>query len=279
MKHQQRRNIRGELEMKKLINFYLNLKPIFHTIIFEVKLNIRKFYIFSGFTIIFLILTNYLPYVTDMRRLPTTQYNFYVSALSFFLLILVFASSLFFSGIICSDYSKKTGLNLIPMIKKSHLFIGKYITYSILVIGIVSVQYISMALLEYYFYGGPLLNTICISYGFAILYVLALASLISFISSFSSSELPVIIVVNGLILIGFNIIDPIMMLSFGVEPIYSFMYLYNLIQFILNPDFSTMLRYDGWWLFPTIEQAVISLLSYGIGFFILAFILYKKRQF
>lgn len=266
--------------MKKLNNFYLNLKPIFHTIQFEVKLNIRKFYIFSGFTIIFLILTNYLPYVINMRILPHSQDIFYVLALSFFLLILVFASSLFFSGIICSDYSKKTGLNLFPLIKKSHLFIGKYIACLILVFGIVSVQYVSMALLGYYFYGGPLLNTIYLSFGFAILYVLALASLISFISSFSSSELPVIILVNGLILIGFNIIDPIMMLSFKVEPIYSFMYFYNLIQFVLYHNFSTMSRYEtGWWLFPAIEQAVISLLLYGFVLFILAFILYKRRQF
>lgn len=268
--------------MKKLNNFYLNLKPIIHTIQFEVKLNVKKFYIFSGFTIIFLILTNYLPYVTDMRRLPSYQDNFFESALVFFLLILVFASSLFFSGIICSDYSKKTGLNLFPLIKKSHLLIGKYIAYSILVIGIVSVQYMSMALLGYYFYGEPLLNTISLSYGFAILYVLALASLISFISSFSSSELPVIIVVNGLILIGFTIIDQIMMFNFKVEPIYSFVYLYRIIYSILHPDFSTMKRYevtDGRWFFPTIEQAIISLSLYGIAFFIFAFILYKRRQF
>ncbi len=268
--------------MEKLNDFYLNLKPIFHTILFEVKLNIKKFYIFSGFTIVFLILTSYVPYVINTWMLPYTQYDFYMSAFIFFLLILVFATSLFFSGIICSDYSKNIGLNLFPLIKKSHLFIGKYIAYLILVFGIVSIQYVSMALLGYYFYGGPLLNTIYLSFGFALLYVLALASLISFISSFSSSELPVIIVVNGLVLIGFSIIDSIIMLSFKVEPIYSFVYLYQIIYSILHPDFSTMKRYevtDGTWFFPTIEQAIISLFLYGTAFFILAFILYKRRQF
>lgn len=265
--------------MKKL--FYLNIKPLFHTIIFEVKLNIRKFYIFSGFTIIFLIFTNYLPMVMNMTRLQSTQSLFYMSALNFFLLILVFATSLFFSGIICSDYSKKIGLNLFPLINKTHLLIGKYIAYSILVIGIISVQYGSMALLGYYFYGGPLLNTLGFSFGFAILYFLSLASLITFLSSFNSSELPVIIIANGLILIGFNIIDPIIMSSFGVEPIYSFLYLYSIIKFILIPNFSTMQRYvadPSFWFFPTIEQTIISLLLYGIVFFILALILYKRRQ-
>lgn len=268
--------------MKKLNMFYLNLKPIFHTILFEIKLNLWKFYIFSGVTIIFLITSNYFPYVVGTGFLPPTQYDFYVSALNFFLLILVFATSLFFSGIICSDYSKNIGLNLYPLINKPHLLIGKYIAYSILVIGIVSVQYVSMALLGYYFYGGPLLNTLYLSFSFATLYVLVLASLISFISSFSSSELPVVIVVNGLILIGFNIIDPIMMVNLRVEPIYSFVYLYNIILFILHPDFSTMRRYvpeDGRWLFPTVEQTIISLLLYGSVFFILSYIMYKRRQF
>lgn len=214
--------------------------------------------------------------------LPTTQYDFYVVALNYFLLILVFAASLFFSGIICSDYSKKTGLNLLPLIKKPQLLIGKYIAYLILVIGIVFVQYISMVLFGYYFYGGPILNTIYLSLNFAILYILSLASLITFVSSFSSSELPVIIVVNGLILIGFNIIDPIMMSSLNVEPVYSFVYLYNIIQFTLHPEFFLMTRYGpegSWWFFPTIEQALISLLLYGTIFFILAFIIYKRRQF
>jgi ABC-type transport system involved in multi-copper enzyme maturation permease subunit len=268
--------------MEKLTGFYLNLRPIYHTILFEIKLNIKKFYLFSIFTITFLILTNYLPWLTDMQNLPPTPSGFYMLTLNYFLLILVFVSSLFYSGIICSDYSKKIGLNLFPLIKKSHLFIGKYVAYLILVFGIVSIQFISITLLGYYFYGPPILNAIFLSFGFAILYILALASLISFISSLSSSELPVIIIVNGLILIGFSIIDQIMMSIFRVEPIYSYTYLYNIIRFIIYPDFSAMQRYvpeTGLWFFPTIEQAVISLLLYGILFFIIAYIIYKRRQF
>lgn len=265
--------------MGRLHIFFKKLKPIHYTILFEIKLNIRKFYIFTGFTILLLILTSYVPLALGTQQLHFPSSFLLVSALDFFLLILVFASSLFFSGIICSDYKKKTGLNMFPLIKKYQLFIGKYIGCLILVIGIVSVQYASMALLVYYFYGGPLPTTIILSYGFAILYVLALTSLISFISSFNSSEIPVIIIVNGLILIGFSIIDPMIMSSFKVEPYYSFLYLYNLIPFILYHDFSTMRRYqEGWWFFPTIEGNILALSLYTCVFLILTLILFRRRE-
>jgi len=270
--------------VEKLDNICVNLKVVSHSILFEVKLQKKKFIIFSIITIIFFFLNSIV--FTSYNILPYSQIDLYQSGIGFFMMILFLTTGFFFSGIICTEYKKKTGLTLLPLIDKHNLIIGKYIANYILVIGIAAIQYFLMALLCFYFYAEPVPPSLFLSFGYLALYILALASVTTFLSSFMPSAGPVIIIVIALILFGFSIIDSFVAPT-RIEPLYSLTYLYNIISKIIYPEFSTMERYSEYiqnnithriWSFPSAEGALIVLTLYAIVFFLLGYLLFKRRQ-
>ena len=273
--------------MKKLDTIYGNLKVVSHSISFEIKLQKKKFIIFSIITIIFFFLNDVLPYVLfSNRTLPYSQFDLYQSGIAFFMTILFLSTGFFFSGIICTEYKKKTGLTLLPLIDKHNLIIGKYIANYILVIGIAALQYYLIALLSFYFYAEPIPPSLFLSFGYLALYVLALASVTTFLSSFMPSGGSVLVIIFALLLIVFYLIDSFVSPT-GMEPLYSLTYLDNIISEIIEPDFSTIKRYYEYppndltsriWLFPSAEGALIVLTLYAIVFFLLGYLLFKRRQ-
>ena len=273
--------------MEGLNNFKNSLRPVLSTIDLELKLQKKKFIIFSIITIGFFFFNSILPYVfISFMTLPYSQIDIYQSGIVIFMTLLFLTTGFFFSGIICTEYKKKTGLTLLPLIDKRNLMIGKYIANYILVIGIAAIQYFLMALLTFYFYAEPIPPSLFLSFGYLALYILALASVTTFLSSFMPSAGPVIIFIVALILFGFSIID-IFVTPTNIEPLYSLTYLYNIISNIIYPEFSTMERYHEYtqnnithriWAFPSAEGAVIVLTLYAIVFFLLGYLLFKRRQ-
>jgi len=273
--------------VEKLAKICVNLKVVSHSILFEVKLQKKKFIIFSIITIIFFFLNSVVPYVLiSGLSLPYSQIDLYQSGIVFFMTILFLTTGFFFSGIICAEYKKKTGLTLLPLIDKHNLIIGKYIANYILVIGIAAIQYFLMALLTFYFYAEPIPPALFLSFGYLALYILALASVTTFLSSFMPSAGSVLIIVIALILFGFSIID-VFVKPTSIEPLYSLPYLYNIISNIIYPEFSTMERYYEYtldqiphrvWSFPSAEGALIALTLYAIIFFLIGYLLFKRRQ-
>ncbi len=236
---------------------------------------------------IFFFLNSVVPYVfMSGLTLPYSQIDLYQSGILFFMTILFLTTGFFFSGIICTEYKKKTGLTLLPLIDKHNLIIGKYIANYILVIGIAAIQYFLMALLNFYFYAEPIPPSLFLSFGYLALYILALASVTTFLSSFMPSASSVLIIIIALILFGFSIID-VFVKPTRIEPLYSLTYLYNIISKIIYPEFSTMERYYEYtqdnithriWSFPSAEGALIVLTLYSIVFFLLGYLLFKRRQ-
>jgi len=273
--------------VKKLDNIYVNLKVVSHSILFEVKLQKKKFIIFSLITIIFFVLTSVVPNVfIPFMTLPYSQINLYQSLIVSFMMLLFLTTGFFFSGIICTEYKKKTGLTLLPLIEKHNLIIGKYIANYILVLGIAAIHYFLMALLNFYFYAEPIPPSLLLSFGYLALYILALASVTTFLSSFMPSGGSVLAIIIALLLFGFSIID-IFVSSTPLEPLYSLPYLYNIISNIMYPNFSTMERYHEYtqdsithriWSFPSAEGALLVLTLYTIIFFLLGYLLFKRRQ-
>jgi len=270
------------MRLDSLRNAYVRIKPVFYTIFFEIRLHMKKFIVFSVATILLLTINSYIPYVfISSRMLPDSQAFFYEFGTMYFLIILVLAVSFFFGGII-SEFKNKTGLEILPLTNRYKLLIGRYIANSILVIGIVTVHYLTMALFGYNFYGGPLLKTLLYSFSFAVLYVFALGSIVTFFSSFLPSPILVIIIISGFILfvdamMGFLIMG----ISSELEPLYSLVYLFEIIRYILYPDFFAMERFDptGRWLFPSIEGAFITLSLYAIIFFLMGSLIFRRRDF
>ncbi|MHA2131705.1 MAG: hypothetical protein ACW99L_17190, partial [Promethearchaeota archaeon] len=153
---------------------------------------------------------------------------FYSNATQYFAYILLpLMICFFFSGIICSEYKEKTGLTILPLINKYKLIIGKYCANLFLIVGIATIHYLILILLGYNFYGKPILYTWIHSYGFSVLYILGLGSIVTFFSSFMSSPPLVIILVFGLIFFAFPLaIDPFILgMNPTLRPYYSLEYL------------------------------------------------------
>ncbi|MFX1432072.1 MAG: hypothetical protein ACFFCY_18035 [Promethearchaeota archaeon] len=273
------------------------LKPILYTIIFEIKNQRKKFYFFSLVAIIVAFLLGYILQLIPFYLLPDTQAEFFSNGLQFISFITLFAACLFFSGIICSEFDKKTGFIVFPKINKYKLIIGKYFGNLILVVAIISIYYFILGLLGFFYYGGPINIRFFYSYGIAVLYIIVLSSFVTFFSSFMRSVNLTIISTLLILLIGFNIADQIITLIFAdsFEPLYSLAYLGSLITGILEYPFPDP-RYSefsfsgmgpggmggdftfGQWVTPSIEMGITLLLIYIVVYFLLAAYLFKRRQ-
>jgi ABC-2 type transport system permease protein len=204
---------------------------------------------------------------------------------------------LFFSGIICSEFNKRTGFIVFPKINKFKLIIGKYLGNLILVVSIVAVYYFILGLFGFYYYGGPINIRLFYSFGFAVLYIIALSSFVTFFSSFMRSVNITIITTLIILLIGLNLADSIvtLILKDSFEPLYSLQYLGNLITTILQNPFPDPRYVEfsfggmgpggmggdfsfGTWLTPSIEMGTTLLIIYIVTFFALAAVLFKRRQ-
>jgi ABC-type transport system involved in multi-copper enzyme maturation permease subunit len=217
----------------------IGLKPIIYTITFEIKKQRKKFYFFSLISIVIAVLLGYVLQLIPSYLLPDTQAEFFNNGLRFITFLTLFAACLFFSGIICSEFNKKTGFIVFPKINKYKLIIGKYFGNLVLVVVIITIYYFVLGLLGFFYYGGPINIRFFYSYGIAILYVIALSSFVTFFSSFMKSVNLTIISTLLILLIGFNISDQILALIFAdsFEPLYSLAYLGTLITGILEYPF------------------------------------------
>jgi ABC-2 type transport system permease protein len=284
--------------MRKEDKSFIGISPIYHTIIFEMKKQRKKLYFFTAITIIIAVLTGYILQLFPEYPLSSTQAEFFSGGLTFISFITLFAACLFFSGIICSEFNKKTGFIVFPKINKYKLIIGKYFGNLILVVFIVAIFYFILGLFGFLYYGGPINIRIFYSFGFAVLYVIALSSFVTLFSSFMKNVNITIITTLVILLMGFNIADQIINLIFAdaFEPLYSLAYLGNLItSVLLNPfpnprytefsfggmgppgmgggDFSF-----GTWATPSIFMGTTLLLVYIVACFLLAALLFKRRQ-
>ena len=274
----------------------IGITPIYHTIIFEMKKQRKKLYFFTVIAILVAVLIGYILQLFPEYLLSDTQAEFFSGGLMFISFITLFAACLFFSGIICSEFNKRTGFIVFPKINKYKLIVGKYLGNLILVVFIVAVYYFILGLFGFFYYGGPINIRIFYSFGFAILYVVALSSFVTLFSSFMKNVNITIIITLVILLMGFNIADQIVTLIFAeaFEPLYSLAYLGNLItSILLNPfpdpryveysfggmgpmgggDFSF-----GSWVTPSIFMGTTLLLVYIVACFLLAALLFKRRQ-
>ena len=99
----------------------IGLKPIYNTITFEIKKQRRKFIAFLVLIIMISILIAVINAVTPSEAQPETILDFYYVGLYMIIFLEMFAASLFFSAIICTEFDKKTGNIVFPKINKYKL--------------------------------------------------------------------------------------------------------------------------------------------------------------
>lgn len=279
------------------------IKPILTTYTFQFKQQWKKFIFFSILGMIFVFLLSYLPYLlVPDNPLPATQEQFLQSGLAFLEFQLVFSCCFFFGGIIVSEFADKTGHIVYPVINKYKVFFGKYLGSLTMVVGIAAVFYVSIAILAFGFYGGPLNIRFLYSFLFAVLYIIAVGSFVTFFSSFMRSATMTIVFSIMILFMAFQIVDQlIVMFAPDFEPIYSIGHASNLISYILELDFPTELadRYRDinfsppsgmgmgtgggsitfrTWLTPTIPMGITIMLLYtGISLSASMLILSRKQ--
>lgn len=255
------------------------LKSILSTIHLELRLQSSKFIILLTITVTFFTLINVIPYIS--RILPSNQADYLHDSMFNYIFLIIIYIGAFFSGIICSEYKEKTGLIFIPVQKKSNLLAGKFIANYILILGMGTIYYGFMGIFNYYFYA-DVLPTLFISYTFLALFLLALASLSTFISSFMPSALSVVLIIMGLLLVSLFLVDPFLRsLSIHIEPIYSITYFFNLVVYALYPNFMSIQRYNSLsnrWLFPSPFLSLIEFIIITVIFLILSYVIFKRRE-
>ena len=279
--------------MEKFNDFYLELKPIVHTYIFELKKHKNFFIVFTVIVCLISFLISFMPIAFfPENSLDPSQSDYLQGGLGFISLIMIFGCCFFFSGIICSEFSTKTGYITFPKINKYKLIIGKYLGNLTLFIGVISIYYFVLGLLGLYYYGGPIIVRFFYSYGISILYILAVSSFVTFFSSFMKSVNITIITTILLFLIVFSLVEQIIVLiSVDFEPIYSLNYISNLITEIMRINFPKTVedRYTEFsiprsgvsfrmWNTPSIEMGITVLLLYTVICFTLSSIIFKRKQ-
>jgi len=274
---------------------YLEVKPIVHAYVFELKQQWKKFVSFSVLSILIIFLMSYVMYaVVPSSLLPDTQTEYLTTGLTFLsMFIIVFASCFFFSGIICSEFDRKTGYIIFPKINKFKLIIGKYLGNLTLIIGVVIVYYVTLGLFCWYYYGVSVNLLFLASFAIAIVYILAVSSFVTLFSSFMKTVNMTIISTIMILFIGFQVADQLVTMFLPqFEPIYSMQYASNLIGSILEQPFPVE-RYaelsmmgpfgpDDFsfktWITPTFETGITVLIIYMSICLILASIIFKRRQ-
>lgn len=279
-----------EVKLRKPNAFISTFKPIVETYVFELKQQKKKFLTFTIIMSAVGILIGYVLNIFPEQGLSTNSMAYMRGGLGFMTLFLLFGACFFFSAIIVSEYSEKTGYIVFPKINKFKLVLGKYVADFTLIAGSVLVYYIVLGTLSLYFYGGPLPIQFFQSFGFAMLYILTLSSFVTFFSSFMKSVNITIISTILLLLIGFSIVTQIVTMIYpNVEPIFAFDYLGNLVTYIVQEKFPTTIaeRYQEFnvqgfsfrtWITPTIEMGTTMMLIYTGLFMGLAIIIFARKQ-
>ncbi len=288
----------GYRKMRNNNDNFIGLKPIFDTIIFEIKKQRKKIYAFLIIEIIIIVLTTVTYELTPSILQQTTQLQFFSSNLIFVSQFLtLFVAILFFSGIICSEFDKKTGYIVFPKINKYKLIVGKYLGNLVLVVSIITAYYVMLGILGIYYFEESINIRFFYSYGIALLYISVLSSFVTFFSSFMKSVTLTIVITLVLLLIVFNIVQMLLTFAFdgSFEPLYSLTYIGSLITTILENPFPDP-RYTEFglggmgpggsggdstirfWITPSIAMGITMMFLYIVVFFIFAALLFKRRQ-
>ncbi len=292
--------IRSEIEHSVAMDAFVWIKPIFTTYVFEMKKLWKKFIVFAVLAVSFVFLLSCLPYLLIQNDpLPENQIAYVEDGLGFLTMIVIFSSCFFFGGIICSEFSEKTGHIVFPIINRYKILTGKFLAEFTLLALVIAMFYFSLAYLGIIFYGTLIIDKILLSYFIALLYGLAVGSLVTLFSSFLRSVSMTIVFSIMMILIANMIVDQLISLWLpDFEPVYSLNHMSKLISYIMNSNFPTKLseRYSDrtfggegrggpagsitfrTWLTPSIAGGIGIALGYTIVCLTLAILIFRRKQ-
>ncbi len=203
-------------------------------------------------------------------------------------IIVLIGAVAFASGALSSEFEKRTGLLMFPQpVKRTTYLVGKYLSSVIVMALALGVYYLAVGVLSLAIVGS-VPSTIALSYGFAMLYgmaVCAVAMLFSSVLKTNTAAIVATVLTFMMImtivtqLLSMSNIDPFFMASNAGEAIS-----YSLESMYPTTYTATMHTPDGVAMtsttyVPTETTSAIVLLGYVIISLVVANIMFKRRQF
>jgi len=279
-----------KIEAKKKI-----FNPILRTYFLELRLRWRKVLFSSFSTVVFVLLfSSFYPYHFNKGE-------FYRDEITYFKFFILFVSCFFFSDIVCSEFTLKTGYIMFPKINRYKLIVGKYIANLSIIIFLLILHYLTLNISVMIIYESVILEWV-ISLGIAIMYAITLSAFILLFSTIIPKVNLTIILIILIYFIGFTILEQVFTaVNQELEPIFSLNYIGNLINHVVPGGLPNYQLYRGqlpwgqrwnWvyyagdtlppvklWLTPTIEVAILIMSFYIALFFLLTFLVLKRKEF
>ncbi len=269
---------------KKIIKYKGVSNPILRTYFLELRLRWKRVLFFYITTVFFALLYSFFyPYHFDKG-------TFYRYGITYFRIFLIFISCFFFSDIVCSEFSKKTGYIMFPKINKYKLFVGKFVANLNIIILLVILYYLTMNFSTIVIYDTVIPESY-LSLGIAIIYTITLSTSIFFLSSIMPKVNFTIVMVVLIYLIGFPILEQVLTaINQEIEPVFSLFYVGNLINHIIPGGLPIGQRwiwvyYAGdtlppvkVWLTPTINMGILIMSFYTILLLLFTLSTIKRKE-
>lgn len=261
------------------------------TIGFEVKRHKRNILISFGVVVLFYVLSLLINVIGEARGIeaPTTVGAYMASYLDMvFALFILIIAVMFGASMIALDYDKQTGNLIFPKVTKGRLFVGRLIARYLLAALSVTSYYILVsvtALIKYH----TLPVEVLTSFAWALLYMLAVLSMVIFFSSFLNKTSTTIVLSLVMVFIVFNMTTTLLVIGgVEIEPLFILTYYSKIIpqsfdmpterffegSLTPNPDGPSGLQ----WITPSATGAVLGMIIYAAVLLIAAYFLFRRRQ-
>jgi len=270
-----------------------SLIQIGSTVTFEFQRNLKNMFISLGIAVGIYLLSLIINLVQEGRgaESPATAGEYAIGYLNFIGFFILIIAVMFGGSIIALDYDKQTGNLIFPKIAKGRLFIGRLIARYVLSALAVIVYYVLTGVTTVIKYG-ELPIEIWSSLGWALLYTFLVLSLVVFFSSFMKKTSTTIVVSLVIILMVFNLIDVLLLISgVEIEPLYILTYYERIITAIFNMPTERFVEgtlggpgpgMEGpsimQWLTPSMTGAAIGMIVYSAILLTAAYFLFRRRQ-
>jgi ABC-type transport system involved in multi-copper enzyme maturation permease subunit len=276
--------ISGQVPIKQDISYSSKSKSqIFDTIQFDMRRNAKKTLNVLIVFVIFFVLNNLLQYIQESRGISSID-NAIDLASQFlgmlFLFVIYICGTTYGGELIAIDFEKQTGNLLFPKISKGRLMVGRIISRMILCSFCIAIYYILVSVICYVEYQ-EIPSELFASYGWALLFMFSILSIVTFFSSFMKTSTSAIVISLLLLLVVFNLVSQILQMTGSrLEPLFILTYYGNIIANSLNMPIDRFMErvfhtpmgdvtiYS--WSTPSYETAFIGMITFSLLFLIIA---------
>ncbi|MBD3256500.1 MAG: hypothetical protein GF383_15500 [Candidatus Lokiarchaeota archaeon] len=284
--------IKEQEEKKENMGVERRITQIYDTITFEFK---RFWKIFLLLILVYVAVfvlyyaINEIEYAQGVE-VPEESVEYFTSYLGMLNFLVIISTSTLGGSIIAEDFDKQTGNLLFPKIDKSRLLIGRTTARYSLNALLVIFYYILIAVITNYMYA-EIPDAFFESLSWALLYLFMITTFVIMMSSLNKSASSAMIISIFFLLIVFQLIETILMVtSVEIEPLFLPNYYFNIIEASLDwPDerFTEILMPSAregdfvefkQWVTPKPSDALFGMLIFAGVFLFIAYMIYKRRQ-